>query len=302
MQVLIAEDDAVSRCLLEATLRKLGYEVVVARDGAAAWTILESDDSPRLAVLDWMMPFRDGPQLCREVRKRSDQPYTYILLLTTRDQKQDIVEGMSAGADDYLAKPFDPRELEVRLSAGRRILDLHEALRVQATHDSLTGLWNRAAILDLLQRELFRAKRDGSPVGIIMGDLDHFKQVNDTYGHPTGDVVLREAARRLVSALRRYDFVGRFGGEEFLIVLPGCDLRSLATRAEALREKVCGTPVETPQGPVPIAISLGITASEAARDQDAHLLLANADKALYRAKSGGRNRVEAFGVQEELQA
>lgn len=302
MQVLIAEDDAVSRCLLEATLRKLGYEVVVARDGAAAWTILESDDSPRLAVLDWMMPFRDGPQLCREVRKRSDQPYTYMILLTTRDQKQDIVEGMSAGADDYLAKPFDPRELEVRLLAGRRILDLHEALRVQATHDSLTGLWNRAAILDLLQRELFRAKREGSPVGIIMGDLDHFKQINDTYGHPTGDVVLREAARRLVSALRRYDFVGRFGGEEFLIVLPGCDLRSLATRAEALREKVCGTPVETPEGPVPIAISLGITASEAARDQDPHLLLANADKALYRAKSGGRNRVEAFGVQEELQA
>lgn len=302
MQVLIAEDDAVSRCLLEATLRKLGYEVVVARDGAAAWTILESDDSPRLAVLDWMMPFRDGPQLCREVRKRSDQPYTYMILLTTRDQKQDIVEGMSAGADDYLAKPFDPRELEVRLLAGRRILDLHEALRVQATHDALTGLWNRAAILDLLQRELFRAKREGSPVGIIMGDLDHFKQINDTYGHPTGDVVLREAARRLVSALRRYDFVGRFGGEEFLIVLPGCDLRSLATRAEALREKVCGTPVETPEGPVPIAISLGITASEAARDQDPHLLLANADKALYRAKSGGRNRVEAFGVQEELQA
>jgi two-component system cell cycle response regulator len=302
VRVLIAEDDAVSRRLLEATLRKLGHEVVVARDGAAAWAILEKDGSPRLAILDWMMPFMDGPQLCREVRKRSGQPYTYILLLTTRDQKQDIVEGMSAGADDYLAKPFDPRELEVRLLAGQRILDLHAALRAQATHDSLTGLQNRAAILDLLQRELFRAKREGSPVGIIMGDLDHFKQINDTYGHPTGDVVLREAARRLVSAFREYDCVGRIGGEEFLIVLPGCDLRSLATRAEALRERVCGAPIETPKGPVPITISLGIAASEAARVQDPHLLLANADKALYLAKSAGRNRVEAVGVQEEVQS
>jgi two-component system cell cycle response regulator len=301
VKVLIAEDDTVSRCLLEATLRKLGCEVVVARDGAAAWAILESDDSPRLAILDWMMPFKDGPQLCREVRERTDQPYTYILLLTTRDQKQDIVEGMRAGADDYLAKPFDPRELEVRLLAGQRILDLHEALRVQATHDPLTGLWNRGAILDLLRRELFRADRGGTPVGVIMGDLDHFKQINDTYGHPTGDVVLREAAKRLVSALRRYDCVGRFGGEEFLIVLPGCDLRSLATRAEALRERVCGVPVETPEGPIPVTISLGVAASEAPCERDPHLLLANADNALYRAKNGGRNRVEAAGVQEELQ-
>ena len=300
MRVLIAEDDPVSRHILEAFLTKWGYEVVVAGDGREAWQVLQQDDAPKLAILDWMMPGMEGVQVCRRLRERADHPYVYVLMLTSRDRKQDLVEGIEAGADDYLIKPFDAHELRAHLHAGKRILDLQQelisardALRVQATHDPLTGLWNHAAIFDILRRELERAQRQRTSLGIVMADLDHFKQINDTYGHPAGDAVLREATRRMQSAVRTYDSIGRYGGEEFLIVVPGADEARALQQAERLRASISKAPVEVdPSRTIPLTISLGVTATAEPEVSNLDSLLRAADLALYEAKRKGRNRVE----------
>lgn len=297
MRILVAEDDPVSRYLLEAFLVKWGYEVIVAADGVEAWQALQHDNAPQLALLDWMMPGMDGVEICRRVRKRAAEPYTYILLVTAKGQKQDILEGLEAGADDYLTKPFDPQELRARLRVGRRILELQEQLiqareelRAQATHDPLTGLWNRAAILETLQRELARAERQRTPVAIIMADVDHFKQINDAYGHLAGDAVLGEVSQRMRAAIRSYDAIGRYGGEEFLIVTSGCDVTIALKLAERVRSCVSREPINIAGGTFPATLSLGVAASSEAGDADQ--LVRAADAALYRAKNSGRNRVE----------
>ncbi len=224
MRILIADDSIVSRHLLDATLRKWGYEVIVACDGVEAWNVLGAEDAPKLAILDWVMPGLTGPEVCRFVREHNKDKdiYTYILLLTSKSLKEDLIEGMESGADDYVTKPFDQHELKVRLRAGTRIVDLQrelvaarEELREQATKDFLTRIWNRSSILDVLQRELVRGSREKRPVGVVLADLDHFKLVNDTHGHFAGDAVLREFARRMLSCMRPYDAIGRYGGEEF---------------------------------------------------------------------------------------
>ncbi len=299
MLVLIAEDDPVSRRLLETMLKKWDYQVVPASDGDEAWRLLQQADAPRLAILDWMMPGLSGPEVCRQVRDRAQEPYTYILLLTARTEKQDLIEGMEAGADDYITKPFDAQELKVRLRSGRRILELQaelvaarEALREQATRDHLTWLWNRSAIMDILARELAKAGRDGSAVGLIMADLDHFKQINDTHGHITGDAVLREAALRMQASLRSYDAVGRYGGEEFLIVMPGSSRTSAVHLAERLRFAINREPVRLSDRSLSFSISLGATVSVPGLHATPEALIRAADEALYRAKARGRNRVE----------
>jgi diguanylate cyclase (GGDEF)-like protein len=292
VKVLIADDDPISRRLLETHVAKWGYEAIVAGDGAEAWGMLQREDAPRLAVLDWMMPGMDGPHICREIRRCADRPYTYLLLLTAKSRKEDIVEGMEAGADDFLTKPFDAQELKARLRAAKRILDLEEALRVQSLHDALTGLWNRAAIFNFLQRELNRGKRQGFPMGVAMADVDHFKRINDTHGYLVGDGVLREVARKIESCVRAYDGVGRFGGEEFLIVFPGCDVELSSKLAERLRASVSAAHLEVSGVTIPVTLSLGVAAEGVAKTSEINQLLRIADGALYRAKSGGRNRVE----------
>jgi two-component system, cell cycle response regulator len=305
MKVLIAEDDPVSRRVAEALFAKWGYEVVVVQDGAEAWRALEREDAPRLAVLDWMMPGLAGTDICKGVRAREGRPYVYILLLTAKAQKSDLLEGMDAGADDYLVKPFDAHELRARLHVGQRIIELQdeliaarEVLRFRATHDFLTGLPNRGEILEVLRRELVRGLRGGTPVGIILGDLDHFKQVNDSFGHLAGDEVLRTIAQRMANVVRAYDTVGRFGGEEFLVVVPASDTTGTLSQAERIRSCIESQPVETQAGPIPVTMSMGVVASsselmgqsDATSEPDA--LLAAADAALYRAKELGRNRAE----------
>ena len=294
-RVMIAEDDAMSRTILRNWLENWGYEVTVAEDGATAWKILQQEHPPELLILDWVMPEIDGMELCRRIRERQQGPYQYILLVTTRNEKQDIVKGLDAGADDYLTKPLDRSELQARLRVGKRILTLQrglietrEELRFQATHDALTGILNRGTILDLLHRELERAIRSKSATGLLMLDLDHFKLVNDTYGHLAGDVVLKEVARRMSQVVRAYDLVARYGGEEFLIVLPGCDKDQLQECAERIRLSIASAPV------IP-ALELSITASIGAvvarLDMAAEMeILAAADVALYEAKASGRNR------------
>jgi diguanylate cyclase (GGDEF)-like protein len=297
MKILAAEDNPIFQSVLRSMLTKWGYDVVIGRDGEEALAILQSNETPRLAILDWMMPGIDGVEVCRRVRAAGKEPYIYILLLTARTDSQDLVEALEAGADDYLTKPFNTLELRARLRAGRRIVELQEellvareALRVQATHDGLTGLLNRAAILEVLQTELARASRESQPVSVLMVDLDHFKRINDHLGHQGGDTVLREAARRMSSATRRYDSIGRYGGEEFLVILPGCTSEGAVAQAERLRAAVGGEPIDLGRQSVPVTCSLGCACcSDASCTSDS--LVREADGALYGAKEAGRNRI-----------
>jgi two-component system, cell cycle response regulator len=298
MRILVADDDAVTRRLLQARLAGWGYEVVAVADGGAAWRALQEADAPRLAVLDWEMPELDGPELCRRVRAAGAEPYVYLILLTARDRGADLVTGLAAGADDFIAKPFAPQELQGRLRVGRRILDMaaelvaaREAMTLRATRDALTGLLNRGTIVEFLGRELARADREGQPLGVMMADLDHFKRVNDTHGHLAGDAVLREAARRILAGRRVYDLVGRYGGEELLLLAPGCDLEAAASVAERLRAAIGDRPIDTAEGPIAITASWGVTTYTPGSGLDPEAVIKAADGALYAAKRAGRDRV-----------
>jgi two-component system cell cycle response regulator len=307
MQALVVDDSAVYRKLIGDHLRGWDFSVTLAASGSEAWQILEKTDAPKLVLLDWVLPDIDGIELCQRIRHAgSTGHYVYVILLTSKEGRQNMLDAMQAGADDYLVKPFDELELKARLLVGKRILDLQEELvsaresmRHAATHDSLTGLMNRGEILAMLQRELERARRDQKPVGIILGDIDHFKNVNDTLGHLFGDEALREIGRRLRIQLRVYDGVGRYGGEEFLMVLPNCDLPDALQRADELRLLIAKTPVvssgESPAEEKLITMSMGVAISACdGKTTNLEALLNQADAGLYAAKENGRNRIEHF--------
>ena len=302
MRVLIADDSGALRRLLATHLAKWGYQSILARDGEEAWRILQDNHCPRLAIVDWDMPGIDGLELCRRVRARQE-PYVYMVLLTGKERQEDLVHGLAQGADDYLAKPCDFQELEVRLRVGKRIVELQselidarEKLRVEATHDSLTGLLNRNAIQDILVRDFARAKREKTNLSVILVDLDHFKKINDTYGHASGDIVLCESAHRMRQALRTYDAIARYGGEEFLAVVPGCVGAEALSVAERLRMALNHEPVQlAPDVSLIVTGSFGLaTTALIAGNQaiDCDTLVQAADAAMYRAKQGGRDRVE----------
>ena len=298
MRILIADDDLVSCQMLKRTLESWDYTVVTAHDGTTALAILSGMDAPKLAILDWVMPGLDGPEVIRRVRDRGQEPYTYAMLLTCRSRKDDLVEGMDAGADDYLSKPFDVHELRVRLRAGSRLIQLQheliaarEALRIQATRDALTGMFNRRAILDRLDHFLDLANRDEGAIGVLMVDLDHFKRINDTYGHPGGDDVLVEAGERMRRYVRSYDGIGRFGGEEFLVVLPGCDRAATMATAERLRQSLSEGPVVSHGKSIQVTCSVGAAVHNPDTPMTAEELIHAADIALYVSKEKGRDRV-----------
>jgi two-component system, cell cycle response regulator len=296
-RIVIADDDPVSRRLLEKLLVKWSYEVTVVCDGTAAWHVLEQANAPRLAILDWMMPGVEGVEICKRVRESTDKPYTYVILLTGRTDREDLLQALKSGADDYLSKPFDAQELQARLIVGERILDLQdgliaakEELRFRATHDSLTGLSNRGVALDAIEREHSRLLRGGSTFGVILADLDHFKHVNDTHGHLCGDAILQETARRLAGCTRRYDVVGRYGGEEFLVVVPETDESGTRSFAERIRAVLENDAFVTEWGKLRITASIGAVVSSPFVQPT--VLVQLADEALYRAKKNGRNRCE----------
>jgi two-component system cell cycle response regulator len=290
VKILIAEADEQTRLRLFALLSQRGYEVMIAINGAEACRLLQHDDAPSLALIGRHMPGLDGLELCRTVRQWSNERYVYIVMLTVQKDTPDIVAGMRAGADDYISKNCAFDELHARLRAGERILKLQEQLRIEATHDVLTGTLNRRAIVSLLEREAAQATRHPSKVGILLLDLDHFKKVNDSHGHTIGDDVLTETAKRLAAPLRRYDALGRYGGEEFLFVLPRCDLERTAEIAERVRLSVSQTPIDTSAGKIAITVSIGAAAMDHG-PVSAHELIQRADHALYDAKALGRNRV-----------
>ncbi len=297
MRILVADDQPVFRRLIEASLRKEGHEVVVVVDGRQAWDAFR-EDSFDLAILDWMMPGIDGPTLCRRIRSRSEEGYTYLILLTARDQLEDVVRGLDAGADEYLVKPFNPEELRARVRAGGRIVDLerrlsqaNERLERLASTDELTGLLNRRAILSYLDEAAAQRAGDGGRLSVVMLDLDGFKEVNDRYGHGAGDMLLQEVARRLPRALRPQHRLGRLGGDEFLAVLPGMGEAEARAAAEAMRSALSSPPCEVREGvSVQIAGAFGAAEME---EGEVDRVLAQADRALYLAKREGGNRVAA---------
>ncbi len=299
-RVLLVDDSPIYRHLISGYLREWGFELMLAKDGLEAWRVLERMDSPTLVLTDWVMPGMDGLELCKKLREGQTDRYIYTILLTSKDEKSDLLKAMEAGVDDYLVKPFDDQELRARLLVGKRILSLQQELIAArdamiraAMHDLLTEVLNRREIMECLRRELSRAKREQKPVAVIMADIDHFKSVNDELGHQAGDEVLKEASRRLRAGLRAYDSLGRYGGEEFLLVLPGCDLISAFTRADQLRSSISGTPVSASLNTRrKITLSRGLAVANGGSPSDCEVLIRQADLGLYQAKRNGRNRVE----------
>jgi len=295
LKVLIAEDDVTSRILLQKVLSRWDYEVVATKNGLEAWEVLQSEDAPRLAILDWMRPELDGVEGCRRVRALDAEQPPYLILRPARGGTDDIVEGLDAGADDYLGKPYDPEELRARVDVGRRFLELNErlieaqrALEVQARTDALTGILNRGAIVRRLGEELARAVREHTTLSVGMIDIDHFKRVNDTYGHAAGDVVLQEVVRRALSVARPYDVIGRFGGEEFLVIVPNTGSAEAEDVLERMRVAVAGSPLRIDGQELTVTVSVGGATS---RGEAVDQLSVRADDELYRAKEAGRNRV-----------
>ncbi len=295
MRILIAEDDRTSRDILTAVLRKWGHAPVAVDNGNEAWQVMQDKDAPELAILDWEMPGMDGLEVCRKIRSKMTSNPPYLIILTARGDTGDIVKGLDAGANDYISKPYKNDELQARLRVGQRMMELQnellatkDALAHEAMYDALTGALNRRAILSGLEKEIKRAGRRNTTLTIGLSDIDHFKQVNDTFGHQTGDDVLQGLVEKMQYNLREYDLVGRYGGEEFLIVAPDSGW-SMSKIYERLKTCIADSPIITRSGKIDITLSIGVAVTGA--DDTVDGLLAAADAALYTAKREGRNKV-----------
>ncbi len=296
MRILIAEDDFTSRTILTAMLEKWGFDPLPVNDGETAWKAMQAPGAPKLAILDWKMPRLDGLEVCRRIRKMNISDPPYVIILTAKGDKADIVRGLEAGGNDYISKPYDNAELRARIKVGQRMIELQSSLNQAretmahlAMHDPLTGVLNRRAILDTVEKEISRTKRSSTDLSVGMLDIDHFKQVNDSHGHQVGDDVLCEVVRCIQSNLRDYDQVGRYGGEEFLVVAPG----SAGNPVESLYQRLCTCvaehPITTRVRSLSVTVSIGVSGGKGFGSVDE--MLTAADAALYRAKDEGRNRV-----------
>lgn len=307
MKALVVEDDLSTRLLIKKIAENEGYEVLEAEDGYEGWKIFQKEkDNIYIALLDWMMPKMDGIELCRRIKKASVTHYVYIMFLTSKRDIEDIVEGLETGSDDYMTKPFARKELVSRIRVAERIAvlerKLNEAnrkLHVLAITDPLTGILNRRELLKCLQGEIYRVSREKKFYSLIMLDIDHFKRVNDTLGHTAGDMVLIEITDRIRAELRPYDLIGRYGGEEFLIGVPGANSETGKNIAERIRASICKKPFQAGNKELDISASLGLTSAIPAGNKKdmIHLLEAmieKADIALYKAKNAGRNRVTVY--------
>ncbi|MDQ0676175.1 MULTISPECIES: diguanylate cyclase [Micrococcaceae] len=299
MKVLVADDDPGSLMVARAAVERSGHDCLAAADGDEAWA-LYLEHQPDVVVTDWMMPGMDGLALCRAIRAREQDLYTYVVLLTSQGSRDDVLAGLEAGADDYVTKPLDPFVLHARLLVARRITTLHadlahyrRVLSRQARTDPLTGLHNRLKLSEDLERLHLRSGRYEEQYSLAMCDVDNFKSYNDVYGHQAGDLALRAVAAALLGIVRKSDGVYRYGGEEFLLVLPHQSVsgaKALMERAlDAVRDLAI-VHAGDPSGQ--LRLSAGIASFSAGHRVDAETLVGEADAALYAAKAGGRNRVE----------
>jgi two-component system, cell cycle response regulator len=299
MRILLADDDRVTQHLLRRTLQAAGFDPVIVNDGLEAWECLQVEYFPVL-IVDWVMPGLDGPSLIRKVRSTSFMGYVYTILLTSRQAQDDRVDGLESGADDFLTKPVDLRELRARLMVATRIIRLETRLRevnarltYQASHDRLTDLFNRPTITEYAESELARMHRNGNELSLALFDLDNFKSINDRYGHLSGDAALCYVAQRITSAVRPYDWVGRWGGEEFLIVLPEAEIEQAIMVAERVRMSIAAESLAlSAEQQVTLTISGGVTSTSGRTDISVDTLFLEADEALYRAKRAGRNCIQ----------
>lgn len=291
MKILIADDDPTTQRLLATNLYKWGHRPVICNNGDEAWKTLQQQNPPSLVILDWEMPGKSGIELCQLIRKELKESYIYVILLTAKTSQDELIQGLEAGADDYISKPFHLQELRVRIAIGERIMKLQQQLREQALRDDLTGLWNHRAILDILKREISRAVREKTLVGVLLVDLDHFKKINDTYGHPAGDMVLIELAQRLKNAVRPYDSIGRYGGEEFLMILSTCAEDTFENVAKRFCVLIGKKPFVIADKEISITISIGATLTGFLTNNETKAVIQTADNALYEAKHVGRNCV-----------
>jgi diguanylate cyclase (GGDEF)-like protein len=293
VKILIADDDPASRLLLSAAVERLGHRCTVAEDGAQAWEAYEST-GPDVVITDWDMPELDGAALTGRIRTWPAVPYTYVIVLTGAADESAARAIMEAGADDVSAKPFDPAGLERKLIAAERVTALHRRLHADARHDPLTGIGNRLRLAEDLAALCARVERYGHAYCVALFDIDHFKAYNDGHGHLDGDDVLRRVAHALRDGARGGDAVYRYGGEEFLVLLPEQSADRALLAAERLRATVEALALPHPGGGV-VTVSAGVSGLEEAGCSP-EALFAAADQALYAAKAAGRNRVEVRAV------
>ena len=305
--ILIAEDDPVSRLLLEKILVKAGYEVTSVINGREALESFSSKFFP-IVITDWMMPEMDGLKLCRAIRENISTGYVFIFLLTARDSIDDMLAGLEAGADDYLTKPVNRPELVARLKTATRILELEKSLKdaneeitILSITDSLTGCYNRTFMDEQLPKEVKRAVRYNRPMSLIMVDIDHFKKVNDTYGHQAGDKVLKELVKSINRSIRSdVDWVARYGGEEFLAVFPETGFEKAEALAERLRSDISQNTIQINEEKIRVTASFGVTGftpSDSLKEVSYEAMINMADKSLYQAKEEGRNRVVGRAIE-----
>ena len=293
MKVLIAEDEPVSRRLLEVFLSKWGYDAVVTCDGSEAWEVLQKPEAPNLVISDWMMPHMDGLELCRRIREMERSEYSYFIILTAKERKEDVIQGLEAGADDFLTKPFHQEELKYRVQIGERIINLEHRILQLATTDYLTGVLNRRAFMERMEEEIHRSNRENAPFSLILADIDYFKRVNDEYGHQAGDLVLQRFTEQLSKSSRPYDFIGRYGGEEFVVCSPGVDDLQARSVAERMRKRIEEMRIVLPGSSqsIQITASFGVASFRMGSEESVDSVTKRADEAMYRAKREGRNRV-----------
>jgi len=291
-QVLIAEDNIISARIMEKNIKDWGFSAVMTKDGKEAWTrVRQNPNGIQIIILDWMMPRVSGIEICRRLRRLQDKTgrYFYVIMVTARDERKDMIEGLLAGADDYITKPLDLLELKARLMIGRRIIMLQTKLMELASRDSLTQLLNHKSILGHIEEELDRSTREGHPLGLVLLDIDFFKKINDTHGHTVGDQVLVEISSRLKNSIRKYERAGRYGGDELLVVVTNCDWDKVKKVSERLKRAVCSRKIMTDAGPIKVNLSLGGISSVSRPHAGVKILLRACDRALYRAKEKGRN-------------
>ncbi|WP_378955844.1 GGDEF domain-containing protein [Pelosinus sp. sgz500959] len=301
IRILIADDKSVNRRMLRNMIEEMDMRSIEAHDGEEAWEILQRDDAPQIVLLDWVMPKLSGLEVCRRIalERLQSAKYSYVILITSKDKDEEITEGFLAGADDYITRPFNGNELRMRLRVGIRIVQMQRDLLKLLHWDPLTNALNRRAVLERLDEEIKRSTRSKSPLSIAMLDIDHFKEINDTHGHLVGDIVLTEAVARILNSLRSYDLVGRYGGDEFLLIFPDTTAADANTMCNRIRNSFLQDPIMSGDLTLFLTVSVGVTSLNGSTSL-ADTLIHHADDALYTAKRHGRNQVFLADLQVQV--